>query len=97
MARKGNEQPLKEVIDEFLASYRLEGKLNEVKLIASWEKVMGKTVAKHTTEIYLRKETLYVSLNSAALRAELSYSKDKIMALLNTEAKQTLVEGIVFK
>ena len=80
-----------------MSAYRLEGKINEVKLIASWEKVMGKTTAKHTNEIYLKNKTLYVALNSAALRAELSYAKDKIMLLLNTEAKQVVVENIVFK
>lgn len=97
MKRKNNQQPLNEVIDEFLASYRLEGKLNEVKLISSWETIMGKTIARHTKEIYVKNKILYISLDSAALRQELAYAKDKIMALLNTEAKQLLIENVVFK
>ena len=97
MKRKNNQQPLKEVIDEFLSSYRLEGKLNEVKLIASWETIMGKMIAKHTKEIYVRNKTLYISIDSASLRQELSYAKDKIILLLNTEAKQLLIENVVLK
>ncbi len=91
-----NEQSLKEVINELLASYRLEGKLQEVRLINSWESLMGISVAKHTTRIYINKRTLFVELNSAALRNELSYAKTKLVDLLNKEAKHEVINEIVF-
>ena len=71
---KNNEQSLKEVIHELLSAYRLDVKLHEVRLINSWESLMGISVAKHTTKIYIIKKALFVELNSAALRHELSYS-----------------------
>ncbi|MBK9670932.1 MAG: DUF721 domain-containing protein [Bacteroidetes bacterium] len=91
-----NEQSLKEVINELLAAYRLDGKLHEVRLINSWESLMGISVAKHTTKIYIAKRTLYVELNSAALRHELSYAKTKLIELLNKEANHDVISEIVF-
>ena len=44
---KHNEHSLKEVIDQMLKAYRLDDKLAERKLIASWESVMGVMIAKH--------------------------------------------------
>ena len=91
-----NEQSLKEVIHELLAAYRLEGKLHEVRLINSWESLMGISVAKNTTKIYINKKTLFVELSSAALRHELSYTKSKLVLLLNKEAKHDVINEIVF-
>ncbi|MBL0049487.1 MAG: DUF721 domain-containing protein [Bacteroidetes bacterium] len=91
-----NEQSLKEVINELLASYCLDGKLHEVRLINSWESLMGISVAKQTSRIYINKKTLFVELNSAALRNELSYAKAKLVDLLNKEAKHNVITDIVF-
>jgi len=91
-----NEQTLKEVIDQLLSAYRLDGKLHEVRLINSWETLMGISVAKNTTRIYIQKKTLFVELNSAALRNELSYAKSKLVDLLNKEAGHDVINEIVF-
>lgn len=95
MAR-ANEQSLKEVINELLAAYRLDGKLHEFRLINSWESLMGISVAKHTSKIYINKQTLFVQISSAALRNELSYAKTKLVGLLNKEAGHEVINDIVF-
>lgn len=95
MAR-ANEQSLKEVINELLAAYRLDGKLHEFRLINSWESLMGISVAKQTTKIYINKQTLFVQISSAALRNELSYAKTKLVGLLNKEAGHEVINDIVF-
>jgi len=97
MKRSSNQQPLKEAIDQFLNIYRLDKKLMEINIVSSWEKLMGKAIANHTKEIYIKNKILYLHLDSAALREELSYGKEKIISLLNTEAGQKTVESIVFK
>lgn len=94
---KSNSQSLKEVIQELLKTYRLEGKLNEVKLISSWEKVMGKMIANHTGGIFINKKKLFVKLDSAALRSELSYAKEKIIKMLNDEVGELVIEEVIFQ
>jgi predicted nucleic acid-binding Zn ribbon protein len=94
---KSNEQPIGAVIKEFLETFRLEDKLNETKLIKSWEKVVGPLVAKHTKGLYIKNRILFVRIDSSALRNELLYSREKIVKDLNNEVSSEIIEDIVFK
>jgi predicted nucleic acid-binding Zn ribbon protein len=86
---------LKEAIGDFMRSYHLDEKLLQKQLIASWEKVMGKMVANHTQKLTIRKKTLYVRIDSAALRTELSFSKGKIVKALNDAVKGEVITDVV--
>jgi predicted nucleic acid-binding Zn ribbon protein len=81
-----NQLTIKQAIDEMLKTFRLDKKMSELKLIASWEKVMGGMIARHTSHIFIQNKELFIRLDSAALRQELSFSKEKIVKLLNEEA-----------
>jgi predicted nucleic acid-binding Zn ribbon protein len=93
--KRTNDQSLGDAIKEFLQAYRLEDKLNETRLMASWEKVLGKLVANHTTELYIKNRILFVKLDSAALRNELSYAREKIVKALNAAVKADVIEELV--
>ena len=84
-------------IKEFLHAYHLEEKLNQTKLIHSWEKVAGKMVASHTRDLHVRNKILFVKVDSPALRNELNFSREKIKKLLNEEVKSEVIEDVVFK
>ncbi len=94
--KRTNDQTLKQAIDGMLKTFHLDGKLNEVRVVSSWEKVMGKTVSNRTTRIFMREKKLFIYLNSASLREELHNGKEKIIKLLNTEAGTEVVEEVVF-
>jgi hypothetical protein len=44
-----------------------------------WKTTMGASVSQYTQEVNFRGSTLFVNLNSAPLREELSYGKEKIL------------------
>lgn len=92
-----NEHTLKGAIEMLLKTYRLDDKLAEKRLIASWEEVMGKMIAKHTTDIAIRNQQLFITLDSAALRNELSLAKSKIVKMMNDAAGRTVITEIVLK
>ena len=94
---KHNQHTIKEAIDELLKVYKLDIKIAERGLVNSWEKVMGDMIAKHTKDIYLNKQLLYVTLDSAALRNELSLAKSKIIKMLNDAAGKEIVKEIIFR
>lgn len=94
--RTSNDKTLKEIIMDLLKAYRIENKVLGVRLINSWEKVTGKLISNHTTNLYIKKKTLFVYLDSAALRNELSYSKEKIIKALNKEVGVELITDIKF-
>ena len=79
-----------------LKAYKINGKVNETKVIESWERIMGKPIAARTTELKFKYKKLYVTLNSAPLRQELAMSKSKMIELLNKEFSERVVEDIVF-
>lgn len=91
-----NELTLKEVIDELLKAYKLEDGLANTNLINSWEDVTGNLIAKHTERIYIKRHTLYVKLDSQALKHELSYAKTKLIKQLNKAVKKEVINEIVF-
>jgi predicted nucleic acid-binding Zn ribbon protein len=97
MFKKGNEYTLKQAIEEMMQTYRLQGKIDEMKLIGSWEKVMGPAIAKFTGKVHIENRILFVELSSAALRQELSYGRSKIVKLLNEEAGGNVIDDVVLR
>lgn len=94
---KHNEHSLKEAIDHLLKAYRLDDKMLEKRLINSWDKVMGKMIAKHTKELVIRNKQLFVTLDSSALRNELAMAKTKIVQMLNEEVGKEIINEIILK
>ena len=91
------EQSLSEAIKDFVQTYRLDEKLNEMHLSRVWEQLMGKTIAQHTKELHISKKKLYIRFDSAALREELSYAKGKVIKMVNEKFGEEVVEDIVLR
>ncbi len=94
---KHNEYTIKEAIENLLKAFKLNDKLDEKKLIASWEEVMGKMIANHTTDIIIRNKQLIVTLDSSALRNELALAKTKIIKILNEKAGKEVITEVVLR
>ena len=95
--KKSNEQTIGEAIRELLSTYRLEGKLNQARIIEAWEDVTGPMISKHTREMYIKGSKLFVEIDSPALKNELTYSKGRIVASLNEAVGQEVITDIVFR
>ncbi|QNH62272.1 DUF721 domain-containing protein [Hymenobacter sediminicola] len=95
-SRQADIVPLKDSIKALLKVYRLQGKLNEVTVVANWEKVMGKAVALKTKEIYVSNGKLFVRLTSAPLKHELVMAKTRVLELINAAVGETVVKEVVF-
>jgi predicted nucleic acid-binding Zn ribbon protein len=91
-----SDRPIKDVLKELIETYHLEGKLNEVKVIHSWEKVVGEMIARHTKNLYIKDGKLFVKIDSPALKNELIYSTSTIIENLNAEAGTKVVEEVIF-
>ena len=94
---KHNEHTLKEAIESLLKTYKLDERLAEKRLINSWESTMGVMIAKHTTDIYIKHQQLFVSLDSSALRNELSLAKSKIVKMLNDAVGRNVINEVILK
>jgi predicted nucleic acid-binding Zn ribbon protein len=95
--RKGNDYKLSEVIKEMIDSYHLTEKLDETNIKEKWEKLCGKVIARHTKRIYINKKNLFVQVDSAALRSELSMAKARLLSTLNKEIGEGIIDDIIFQ
>ena len=95
--KRQNEVSLKDAIHEWLDSYHLREKVNEVQLVQNWEKLFGKTIAKYTQKIFVNNKKLYLTINSAPLRQELMYSKDKLKDRINEAIEKDFILEIVVR
>ena len=95
--RLSKQQPLKEVIDEWLAKHPAAGKAKETRVAHLWGALLGPSVKNRTTSIYFRNGILQVKLNSSVLRNELSFAKESIKANMNKELGEELVLEIIMK
>ena len=88
-------KPLKKVIDQLLRAYGYQDQLDELELIKTYEELVGSIFVKHTKKIKFKNKTLFIKLDSAALRQELSYVKEGIAHKLNKALGKRIVENIV--
>ena len=95
--KKSNEVSLKQVLKEMVETYRLQSRLNQTKIRAFWEKSMGSAILRYTKDIKLRRNKLYISIESAPLRQELSYGKEKIRRLLNEELGEDTIQEVIIR
>lgn len=95
--KKSNEQTLGEAIRQLLKTYRLEGKINQARIIEAWDEVTGPMISKHTRDLYVKGSKLFVELDSPALKNELAYSKSQIVDKLNEAVGQEVIKDIVFR
>jgi len=94
---KQYEKLLKGVLGEALGKGRLGPKYLESKVRLIWKKNMGPAIQGYTTEIKLYKQTVYITIVSAPLRAELNMGKDKILALFNEQLGHEHIKKIVIQ
>jgi len=94
---KHNEHSIKEVIAQMLKAYKLDDRMAEKRLISSWDSVMGEMISKHTKDIFIKNKQLFVTLDSSALRNELSMAKTKIIKMLNDAVGTEIINDVIFK
>jgi predicted nucleic acid-binding Zn ribbon protein len=94
--KSSNEYTLKQAIEALIDQFKIQEKLSETVVLTDWEKIVGKMIARHTKNIYIKKRILFVELDNAALRNELSYAKTKLVVAINKSLNSEAIDEIVF-
>jgi len=93
-----NDITLKDALKVFLNdSKKIKKRLFQAKVKDFWAKSMGNSIIRHTTEVKIYREKLYISITSAPLRQELSYGKDKIKKMMNEMLGEEYVKDVVIR
>ena len=88
-------QHIGQAIRQLLKEYHLKPKFDEANVIASWERIAGKPVAKRTKRIYVRNKVLFIELDSPAMKSDLSFHKNHLLKTLETEFGKDVLKEIV--
>ena len=94
--RTANQSTVGEVIDKLMKAYCLDGKLKEMDVIEAWGDMMGIAVANRTKSIQIRNKTLFLTMDSAVMRDELSYGKSIIIQRINEKAGFEMITNVFF-
>ena len=97
MATRDNAYNMKEAINLLLRTYKIEKKYDESKVLYIYNEVVGPMISKHTTSIHIKAGTLFIQVDNAALRNELTYAREKLKDSLNKKIGKVIVEEIIFK
>ncbi len=91
------EYSIAEALKQFMDESRLKGSIQAIQIEEAWEKIMGKTCARHTDKLQVIGDTLFVTTTVAPLKQELNYQKDKIIERVNEVLGKQVIKKIVIK
>jgi len=94
--KKTNTVTIAQVISEIFAEYKIDAKLKETRIIASWPEVLG-TLARPDDVLYIKNKVLFVNLSSSVIRSELSMMRSTLVRRLNEKAGEEGITDIVFR
>lgn len=72
-------------------------KVQEIRMREEWGDMMGNTISKHTRNIALNGSILTIYTEVAALKQELLFSKEQLIARINEHFGEKVVTDIVVK
>ncbi len=93
---KDSTRSFKDAFGQFLKEEYLDEKFDQRKLIQSWERIMGRSVATRTTKMYFRDGTLFVELSSAALKQELNNSRQLVLERIEEHIGKKVMADVRF-
>jgi len=94
---KKKEVPLKKVINQLLRAYGYNDMLDEIDLMKAYDEVVGVMFVKHTVKKFYKNRILFVQLDSAVLKQEMSYMKTTLVLKINQMLGKQILKDIIIK
>ncbi|MGI9527500.1 MAG: DUF721 domain-containing protein [Weeksellaceae bacterium] len=94
--KKKNEVTISEAIRYFIRENGMEQRVLDSMVLDAWHDQMGEFMKKYTDTLYVKNRTLFVKLNSPAIKTELSYGKSKILKHINAYMEEDYLIDIKF-
>jgi hypothetical protein len=94
--KRVNTQKIGSVLDDFFEENPdLADKLAETRLIDAWHVVLGPSVERFTSNLFIKNKALYVKLTSAVLKNELMLCREQLIVKLNKRAGREVIDNII--
>ncbi|NLL29189.1 MAG: DUF721 domain-containing protein [Bacteroidales bacterium] len=97
MNKYDNQYSLGDVLQQIVDRFHLRSRMNSENVKNYWSEIAGKVVAKYTKTVELRDNLLYIEVTEPALKNELLYMQEDIIASVNKYLKSEVVEKIIIR
>lgn len=94
--KRSKAESITNLLNEFLREQGLETPLNQHRLIESWPLVIGEAINRQTSNLFIKNQTLYVKIKSAALKSDLMMNRSSLVKQLNEAAGAYVISDINF-
>ena len=81
--KRSKTESITNLLNEFLREQGLETPLNQHRLIEMWPEVMGNAINQQTNDLFIKNQTLYLKIKSAALKNDLMMNRAALVQRLN--------------
>lgn len=99
MAKKSNSSGdavhIGQAINELLSSYHIKAKFDSANIVGSWERLVGKPIAKRTKKVFLKNKVLFVQIESASMKHDISLHKGHILEIFQKEFGSQAIQEII--
>jgi predicted nucleic acid-binding Zn ribbon protein len=92
---KNEAQSVGDAIRELLNSYKLTAKFDEANLINSWERLVGKPIAKRTKKVFIKDKILFVEFDSSSMKHDFLIHKRHVLELFTKEFGAKVIHEII--
>lgn len=97
MAKKNNLIKLGDAINQIFKQEKLDIKISQFSVKNGWKDIVGELIANSTTDIFFNEKIVFITLNSAALKHELTFRREELVNNINKFCGYKLVEQIVIR
>ncbi len=96
MKKKDEEfQSVGNAIRDLLNTYNLRGRFDEANIMASWERLVGKPIAKRTRKLYIKNNVLFVEFDSPSMRHDFEFHRAHVLDVFRREFGEGVITNIV--
>jgi predicted nucleic acid-binding Zn ribbon protein len=92
---QGSAQHIGDAIQHLLKEFHIKSRFDEANVVASWERLVGKPVARRTKKVYVRNKVIFVELDSPGMKHDLNLHKAQILEIFKKEFGTEAVGDIV--
>ncbi len=92
--RQKNLKPISGVLQKIINSFGLSRNYNGWTVVSAWPEIVGKEIADHAKAIRFEEGCLYVAVEDASWRQQLSMSTEEILKKIQTLPYGKAVEKI---
>lgn len=95
--KRQNDFPISTLLKQWVQSPKIKPNFIQEKLEVHWEEWFGKLIAKNTSKLAVRGNTLYVTIKSGPVKYEMQLSKEKVMNLIHEKLGENYFDQIIIQ